>query len=962
MSRPEAALPDDFLDLSLFRERDRALRDFQRIHSRASREIVLALASLLAETPDPDQALNLVEQLITGSSDELIALLDRERVLLHYAVAVFGHSFWLGEALIHNPDIFYSLQRDKNLERSLSHEDFRENFARFRSRSVETEMSVLLARFKKREYVRIMLRDVLGIATLAETASEISAISDVILEEALHEAEARMRRRFGSPQYQDSHGRLTDARFAVLSLGKLGGSELNYSSDVDLLYIFGDHQSAVEISLREYFIRQAQTLTEILSRTTAEGAVFRIDLRLRPQGNEGELAVGLRHALNYYAQVAADWELQALIKVRHSAGDLSLAREFIRGVQRQVYTEDINFEAIETAINSREKIGARRRRLVAVRKTAEGPDVKLDRGGIRDIEFLVQCLQRVYGGGESWLRSGGTLFSLQKLHDKGHISGKEFHELTIAYEFLRKVEHRLQLQRGQQVHRVPLETAQLQVLDRAARREPREEGVNQFLFTLNSRMARVAQIYDRIIHSHRRREKARAENPVPDRPAAVRNKALDQLLDRVASESPALREAAAADELSLHARRNLERFLSSAATSPERYAALRESPAVLAKAKILFGASDYLTDLLVRHPDAIRVLEQLPGSSGRVLPEDPQDIFAHIQHDSELNEAMAGLRRSYRRWALAVGAQDVLSPRPVFVSLEESSRLADNAIRCALRIAGGEQALAVFALGRLGTTEFDIASDADLLFVRSPETDEAQARTVAEKLVHTLAAYTKEGMIFAVDARLRPRGAEGELVATPSQIERYLLHEAQPWEALTYSKLRFVAGREDLAEIALPLVRRHCIEIASRPGFVQAVVEMRARLEKSNRYPNSFKLARGGFYDIDFIASYIMLHHAVLHDGTTIDRLEHVSRRARLDPATCEKLRTAALLYRTTDHVIRLVTGRARPELPASEFPLHVTQALVDQILGRAKSGDLQSELRATEEDVRQIFLEILTA
>src|SRR5947209_1503557 len=229
------------------------------------------------------------------------------------------------------------------------------------------------------------------------------------------------------------------------------------------MYIFGDGEEPpnAAISNREYFIRLAQQVTEILSRMTREGAAFRIDLRLRPQGGEGELAVSLSQALRYYASVAHDWERQALIKVKHSAGDAGLAREFIRAVQPHVYTEQVNFAAIKTALVAREKMQKRRQQMNVRAQPAESIDVKIDRGGIRDIEFLVQCLQRVYGGAEPWLRSGGTLFSLHKLHDKGHISGREFHDLTSAYEFLRNLEHRLQLREGQQTHRLPIAEREL---------------------------------------------------------------------------------------------------------------------------------------------------------------------------------------------------------------------------------------------------------------------------------------------------------------------------------------------------------------------------------------------------------------------------------------------------------------------------------------------------------------------
>src|SRR5207253_7115616 len=266
----------------------------------------------------------------------------------------------------------------------------------------------------------------------------------------------------------DAEGRAVTTPFAVLSLGKLGGNELNYSSDIDLLYLHGDgpEPPTAQISNREYFVRLAQQLTEILSRPTSEGAVFRIDLRLRPQGNEGELAISLSNALRYYSETAHDWERQALIKIRHSAGDLALARAFIRGVQPQVYSEKVNFVAIKTALVAREKIDRKRRKQIAAEGN-ESINVKVDRGGIRDVEFLVQCLQRVYGGAEPWLRSGGTLFSLQKLHDKLHISGKEFHDLTSAYEFLRHVEHRLQLQQGQQTHRLPVWASDWPILPRS---------------------------------------------------------------------------------------------------------------------------------------------------------------------------------------------------------------------------------------------------------------------------------------------------------------------------------------------------------------------------------------------------------------------------------------------------------------------------------------------------------------
>jgi glutamate-ammonia-ligase adenylyltransferase len=969
LSEARSAIPDDLFDPALFRAPKRARLEFEAIRTRVSDEFLRVLQPLLSESPDPDQALSLLARLAGEDSGELMRLLDRNRVLLHHALLIFGHSYWLGETILQHPQLLHVLNREKNLERSLGRDDYRENFARLRSHTVETDTSHLLARFKRREYVRIALRDILGIATLAGTAEEISALADVMIEEALRQAESQMQNRYGRLECFDSHGRLSPGRFAVLALGKLGGNELNYSSDVDLLYLYAEGDSAGTLSVREYYIRQAQLLTEILSRVTPEGSAFRIDLRLRPQGQEGEPAIGLRHALNYYTHAAHDWELQALIKVRHSAGDETLTREFIRSIERQVYTENLNFEAIETALHSREKMGAHRRRLVAVHKAAAATNVKTDAGGIRDIEFLVQCLQRVYGGGERWLRSGGTLFSLHKLHDKGHISGKDFHELTVAYEFLRRIEHRLQLERGRQVHRLPESTHELEVLHRAVGRGARDEGLSAFVLAVQSRMARVLEICERIVRSERRRrnqpESTRPE-PAPA-PETGRPMSFEQVVERASADSPALGDLVVRADLSLHARRALHRFLGSAMTSAERYAALLENPRLVTRALALLESSEYLTDILVQHPDALRVLDHLPstqvGDAERDLTVGEAEFFPGAASAPNPGEAMAALRRGYRARMFAQGAQDILDPGPVLPSMRVTTQLADAAIRAALRLVQGADSLAVFGLGRLGTYEFDIASDADLLFVRDPATPEPMARTAAEKLVHVLTAYTREGALFAVDTRLRPHGGEGELVVTPAQLEKYLASDAQPWEALTYSKLRFVAGREDVAALTVSPVQDRIVAMAKARGFADQVVEMRGKLEKANRYAHSFKLARGGFYDIDFIVSFLSLKRNLLHDGNTsigntLERLEHLRANGLFDEHVFRVLNEAALLYRTTDHVIRLVTGRTRPELPQAEHARASTVSLVNKILGLNR--DLQADLDATKETVRGIFLNFI--
>jgi glutamate-ammonia-ligase adenylyltransferase len=269
---------------------ERALRNLKAISGCLPPAVTASLPNLLADSPDPDGALNLFERLCHGASPELLALLRQYSFLPHYAMLVFGYSPYLGDTLITSPDLFVTLARRAELERTWSRDEY-EHLLRGWLAQQESAGPEALALFKRRCYIRILLRDVLGIATMSETAAEISALADAAIAHSLQSAEVSLRRRLNMPEQNGS------TPLAVLGLGKIGGNELNYSSDVDLLFLYDDEASvAAPISAREYFIRLAQEVTEQLSQPTAEGPVFRIDLRLRPQGREGEPAIGLRAA------------------------------------------------------------------------------------------------------------------------------------------------------------------------------------------------------------------------------------------------------------------------------------------------------------------------------------------------------------------------------------------------------------------------------------------------------------------------------------------------------------------------------------------------------------------------------------------------------------------------------------------------------------------------------------------
>jgi glutamate-ammonia-ligase adenylyltransferase len=945
-------------------DRERAEKNLEQIRARVPKAVAEAVATLLAEVPDGDSALNFFERLTESAPSELFLLFEKRRSLVHYALTVFGYSQYLGETLLHNHDLLPGLLREKNLDRSYSRGECREAFARFRSRSFETDMAQLLARFKRREYVRIVLRDVLGLAPLSETTGEISALSDALIEEALCDCAAVLHSKYGSPHHRDKHGRVVATPFAVLALGKLGGNELNYSSDVDLMFLYGDGESlpGASITNREYFVRLAQQVTDVLSGVTKEGFVFRIDLRLRPQGREGESAISVGQALRYYVESAQDWERQAMIKVRHCAGDVPLARQFIRKIQDSVYTEQVNFVAIETALQARDRTRDRRK---SARQ--EGIDVKLDRGGIRDIEFLVQCLQRVYGGKEKWLRSGGTLFSLQKLHDKQHISGSDFQQLTTAYEFLRTVEHRLQLRQGQQTHRLPTTPDDLGILARSLRDEP--ISAENVANVIRQRMNDVSAIYDRIIHHQQQQTTQQVSDDFELRTLDLsfgRVKSDRQILQRLASDNRELYDIASRSDLEAHTRRNLFRFLSSALTSPERYASVAEAPQLLEKALPLFRQSEFLTDILVQHPEDfanIGDLRQWASKESGALFAGEEAIPINTGPGVEKYLAsgtldygakLALLRRRFRQRMFLSGARDVIETRAAAAAFADNTSAAEEAISAAFTIAG-IPGMAVMALGRLGTREFDCLSDADLLFVRDKSVPADDAVRAAEQMMHVLSAYTKEGTVLAVDVRLRPHGKDGELTVTPAAIDAYLNEEGQAWEAITYTKLRHIAGDTNVASEAIDATISSPNRFGTVSSFAKDLREMRGKLEGSEPADN-FKTGRGGVYDIDFLVGYLLVRHGIpTTDENTRERLQKLARAGLLSTADPEVLLNALDFWRTLDHVTRLATGKPQRSLPVAENARRSVQELVIRLLPGETAANLD-HIVETRNAVRSAF------
>src|SRR5882724_6167703 len=455
------------------------------------------IEQLLLQLPEAHAAQLLFTRLTDGHLSTL-KLFRREPGLLSDVLAIAAWSPLLATTLEQNPDYVAWLQRERTSTRVRTREEMGESLARFALTNSQLDPHVLLARFRRRELLRIYLHDIRRARTIVETTEELSNLADAVLEYALNLSRQLLDNRYGSPQLTDERGRIANAEFCIVALGKLGSRELNYASDLDLVFLFSDEGltsaggSRGQITNREYFVKLGESLLRLVSEPTGEGAAYRIDVRLRPHGRDGALASALDEAVRYYEQTAQDWELQALIRARSAAGSYRLYQRFAGRVIDRVFRADISVTAALMNVRmAKEKIDTQRER------EEKGFNVKLGRGGIREIEFIAQALQVAFGGRDPWLRAAHTLISLGRLADRGLVTEREHSQLSSAYHFWRALEHRLQMEHGLQTHSLPSDPERRALVARRMDFSGRDAAAD-FEIALAAHATNVREAFDRL--------------------------------------------------------------------------------------------------------------------------------------------------------------------------------------------------------------------------------------------------------------------------------------------------------------------------------------------------------------------------------------------------------------------------------------------------------------------------------
>src|SRR6266581_3300060 len=634
--------------------------------------------------------------------------------------------------------------------------------------------------WKGREMTRVSVRELAAVAPLEETTGELSQIAEICLRRVFEFWDTEVRQRYGSPK----------AEFAILALGKLGGGELNHSSDVDLLFLYSDEgQLTPHISYHQFFNRLGNKILETFSKPHPAGSLFRADLRLRPEGSAGPLARSLESMENYYAGFGETWERIALIKTRGIAGSRELAYEFSRQHQPFIYPKSTTRDLLDEIAHIKHRI---ERDIVGTAKLER--DVKLGRGGIRDIEFIVQTLQLIHGARHPFLQEPSMLKALRALRELDLLPTDEVLTLDKTYRFLRRVEHRLQIEAEQQMHVVPPNPEALRRLAISLRFSSSED----FTAALQERMRAVRPIFQRIIskmpatpaeplgtsHLEIFSDQKRAAKAFTD---LARSAAGFHVAPRTRQIFGKLRPvligwlAKAADpDATLN---QFVRFVEAYGLRSLFFELLVANPRLLELLVKTFDGSRFAGELLIRRPQLLEDVTRDPGfHQSRSVAENLRRLEFSGADANDLDPV-----RAYRqRQILRIILREVFGFSSPAATTTELSGMAEACLLFTTRLFGNEQVTTI-ALGKFGGRELNYGADLDVLFV-------GDGNRATQKLLTAMAHPTAEGNIWAVDARLRPEGEKGPLVCSLETYQRYYTERAHSWELQALTRARPVTG------------------------------------------------------------------------------------------------------------------------------------------------------------------------
>jgi glutamate-ammonia-ligase adenylyltransferase len=872
--------------------------------------------------------------------------------------ALFGNSPFLTQAVVREPDLVLRLL-DRGPDAAIAESDA--VLARELAGAADrAELMRALRRAKRRVALATALADIADLWPLERVTGALAAFAEQALTAAVrHLLDSGAGEREIEPH--DAAAPERGSGLVVLGMGKLGARELNYSSDIDLILLF-DSETAPYIGRRgpgHFFVRLARELVRIMQERTGEGYVFRCDLRLRPDPASTPPALSIAAALTYYESAGQNWERAALIKARPVAGDLAAGARFLGELTPFLWRRSLDFAAIQDIHSIKRQINAHHGgRRIAV----AGHDVKLGRGGIREIEFFAQTQQLIWGGRFPELREPQTCAALTALRNAGRIGAGAAAELIDAYRFLRRLEHRLQMVEDAQTHTLPADPAGLARIATFMGYPAEDDFAAELKRHLSAVESRYAALFEeapslaapgnlvftgsdddpetlatlaRLGFADPPAVAAQIRGWHHGRHRATRSQRARELLTELV---PALLEALGRSPNPDLALRRFDQFLARLPAGVQLFSLLYQNAALVALLAEIMGASPRLADQLAHRPALLdAVLTQ-----GFFAPLPSREQLA-----LELERRLAGAR-SYgdvldaaRRWVgerkFQVGVQllratiDGESAGGAFADIAETviagliPHVEDELARSHGRVPGG--ALVVLGLGKLGSREMTVTSDLDLILVfdapqgieasngRRPLPVSTYHARLAQRLINALTAMTPEGNLYEVDMRLRPSGTKGPVASSLDAFIRYHRELAWTWEHMALTRARIVAGPAALAD----RVKAAVVEVLRRPrapaALARDVAEMRERMAAQHRDPPSWdvKHRRGGLVDIEFIAQYLQLREGTLHPEAlcqnTRAALAAMTEAGALAAGPAGELVAALSLWRNVQGLIKLTVA-----------------------------------------------------